>query len=187
MQFRHQASQASLTCQSIRVYFLKCKLKCCHYIKLSYLSLEKSHKFCPIMFEKRLSSKMQLGMLYLLNRKISAYALFTAMNRIIHHTYLMTEVMFFYITVRVKIYSFHSRQSMSKREWQSKKAKNLEWLISHTGCTRSKTTVLAEFCYTFVILLFGSETVLKTSKISIANLDEFRYAHHFNKKMLGRC
>lgn len=41
--------------------------------------------------------------------------------------------------------------------------------------------VLAEF------LLFSSEIVLKTSEISIANLDEFRFAHHFNKKMLGRC
>lgn len=123
MQFRHRTSPASLTCQSMIVYILKCKLKSCHCIKLSYLALEESHKFCPIMFEKSLSSKMQLGMLYLVNRTISGYALFTAMNRIIHHTYLITEVMFLNITVRVKIYSFHSRQSMSKREWQRKKAK----------------------------------------------------------------
>lgn len=66
---------------------------------------------------------MQLGMLYLSNRTISVYALFTAMNRKIHNTYLITEVTFSKIAVRVKIYSFHSRQSMSKREWQSKKAK----------------------------------------------------------------
>lgn len=36
--------------------------------------------------------------------------------------------------------------------------------------------VLAEFCHTFVISLFSSEIVLKTSKISVANLDEFRVA-----------
>lgn len=123
MQCRHHTSQASLTCQSVRLYFLKYKLKSCHGIKLSYLDLEESYKFCPIMVEKRFHSKMQLGMLYLLERTISVYALFITMTRIIHHTYLITEVMFLNITVRVKIYSFHSQQSMSKTEWQSKKAK----------------------------------------------------------------
>lgn len=37
--------------------------------------------------------------------------------------------------------------------------------------------ILAEFCHTSVVLLFSPEIVLKTSKISIANLDEFRFAH----------
>lgn len=46
----------------------------CHCIKLNYLALEESYKFFPIMFEKKLCSKMQLGMLYLLNRTISAYS-----------------------------------------------------------------------------------------------------------------
>lgn len=40
--------------------------------------------------------------------------------------------------------------------------------------------VLAEFCHTFAILLFSSEIVLK---ISIANLDKFRFAHGFNRMM----
>lgn len=71
----------------------------CHCIKLNYLALEESYKFFPIMFEKKLCSKMQLGMLYLLNRTISVYALFTAMNRIIHRIYLITEVMFLNITI----------------------------------------------------------------------------------------
>lgn len=81
---------------------------------------------------------MQLGMLHLLNRTVSVYALFTAMNRIIHHIYLITEVIFLNITNKSQDFLLPLQADHVKKGTAELRSKNLEWIIFHTLATQEE-------------------------------------------------
>lgn len=149
MQLRHQASQASLTCHSIRVYFLKCKVMNCHHVLNSVISLWRSHTiFAPSCSVKNPAwnallvkqHSFSVRLIYCNEQNNSSYT-FDNQSHVLKHYYKSQHLI-------LPLQAEHVKKGMTVQ-----KSKNLEFIsLPASGHARSKTMGLEELCH---MLFYG--------------------------------
>lgn len=153
MQFRHQASQASLTCHSIRVYFLKCKVMNCHHVLNSVMSLWRSYRsFAPSCLKKGSVKNPAWNALLVKQHSFSVRLIYCNEQNNSSYTFdNQSHVLKHYYKSQHLILPLQAEPV--KKGMPVQKSKTLEFIsLPVPGHARSKTMCLEELCH---MLFYG--------------------------------